>query len=69
MRIQRNVEEYEQQYLRQVRTHPIAYLAQTLQRVAQYVPENGAHAVRSQGFWQGRYICNEQLIRKNASGY
>jgi hypothetical protein len=48
--------EYEQQHLRQVHTHPIASLAQTPPRVAQYAPENDAHAVRSQGYWQGRYI-------------
>ena len=59
MCIQKNVEEYEQQHLQQVRTHPTAYLAQTLPQVAQYVSENGAHAFRSQGHWQGQYICNK----------
>ena len=63
----RNAEEYKQQYLRQVSTHPIAYLAQTLPRVAQYMPENGAHAVGSQGYWQGRYICSEATCKKYIS--
>ena len=52
----RNVEEYIQQYLQQVRTYPITYLAQTLPQVAQNMPENGVHAFRSQGYWQRRYI-------------
>jgi hypothetical protein len=52
----RNVEEYKQQYPQQAHTHPIAYLAQTPPRVAQYAPENGAHGDQSQGYWQGQYI-------------
>lgn len=49
MRIREKCRDYKQRHLRQGRTRPTAYQAQTPARVARYGPENGVHAVCRQG--------------------